>query len=423
MRVLLLSYAVIPAFAAAFDNKKSTNSAGWVVGIHNSLTAAGCEVALVSPLNVEGEKKKCVDGTTYYAIPYNYEDIAKPNFNQIDLFSEILRDFSPDVVTIFGTEYTQGYMMLKACEKEGLLDNTVIFIQGLISMIHRYYAADVPDSIKYHKSLRERFNHLDIYSQQKSFKNRGENEKNMLYLAKHVIGGTVWDKTVVKSINPNIEYHYCPETLRDGFYNNQWDIEKCEKHSIFAVPSSFYPIKGIHYLLEGMSEIIKKYPDAKLYTTLNKPRNAKTFKQKIYSLTYERYIAQLMDKYALWDNVEFLGNLNEEQLVKQYLKSNIFVCCSSIENHSQTVSEAKILGVPTIAAFVGGVVERIKHGEDGFHYQHNAPYMIAEYASRIFGNKELALELSKNARANASSLVDKNANRDKILAIYKQISK
>ena len=422
MKVLFLSYAAIPAFADAFE-VKGTNSAGWVVGIHNALMDAGCDVAIATPMNVQGDKKVIKNGTTYYAFPQNYKDVAVFNPAQVETFTNILEEFKPDVVTIFGTEYTQGYAMLLACEKAGLLNNTVIFTQGLISMIQRYYVADVPKKIASHKTLRERFNKMDVESQQKAFENRGANEIKMLKKAKHIIGGTVWDKTVIKSINPDITYHYCPEILRGGFYSGKkWDINSCEKYSVFSVQSSFYPVKGVHYLLEGMYEIVKKYPDAKLYVTLAKPRKAKSFMDKINIGTYEAYIAGLMDKYELWNNVEFLGSLNEAQLIEQYLKANVFVCASSIENHSQTVSEAKILGVPVVASFVGGVVERIKHGEDGFHFQHNAPYMMAEYVGRIFENEELSKQLSEKAYENSNKLVSKQTNSQRMVDIFTRIA-
>ncbi len=423
MKVLLLSYAVIPDFAKAYDIKDFTSSAGWVVGIHNSLLTAGCEVAIVSPCNVKGNKKVVVGKTSYYAIDADYKDMTVYNPKQVETFEDILKDFKPDAITVFGTEYTQGLAMLNACERCELLDRTVIFIQGIISYIQRYYVADVPEKVAHHKSFRERFNHMDIISQRDAFAYRGENERKMFAKAKHVICGTIWDKTVAKSINPEIKCHNCPETLRNGFYENKgkWSLDNCEKHSVFSVQSSFYPVKGVHYLLEGMNEIVKRYPDAKLYVTMKKPKRAVSFKERINMNTYENYVAKLMDKYTLWDNVEFLGKLNEEQLIKQYLKANVFVCPSSIENQSQTVSEAKILGVPTIAAFVGGVVERIKHGIDGFHYQHNAPYMLAEYVGRIFDSNEIANEISVNAQKNAAVLVDREKNSEMLIGIYKSM--
>ncbi len=424
MRILLLSYAVIPAFAEAYGHSNYTRSAGWVVGIHEGLLQNNINVALVSPDNSNhSETKKVVNNTTYYAYPSKYKDVAVFNEQQPKTFLAILHDFKPNVVVIFGTEYTQGYAMLLACKEAGLLDSTVIFTQGLISAISRYYVADIPEKVAHHKSVREMINHMDVISQKKAFEARGINEQKIITLAKHIIGGTVWDRNVIHMINPDIEYHYCPEILRDVFYNNKWSIDQCERHSIFTVQSSFYPVKGIHYLLEGFKEVLKKYPDAKLRITLDKPKKARTFKEKVYALTYEDYIASLMDEYRLWGHVTYLGKPDDEQLIQHYLKAHVFVCASSIENHSQTVSEAKIMGIPTIAAFVGGVVERIKHGEDGYLYQHNAPYMIAEYVERIYNDDALALEMSKNASHNASLLVNKEKNISIFIEVCENIQR
>lgn len=424
MRVLLLSYAIIPAFAEAFDSNKYTSSAGWIVGIHNGLVSNGINVAIASPSTTNGLMKKKDNGlTTFYSFHSNSRDMAIMNTDHIGFFRDIIIDFKPTVIVIFGTEYTQGQAMLVAAKEEGLLNSTVIFTQGLISLIERYYYADLPIGIIQHASFREHFNKMDISSQRKSFIRRGKNEIEMICQAKHIIGGTVWDKTVIHSINPQIHYHYCPEILREGFYNNKWDISKIERHSIFSVASGFYPVKGIHYLIEGFSEIKKKYEDSKLYITVSKPRKASSIKEKMYSLTYEQYICSLLDKYGLWDSVSFLGVLREDELIQRYLRSHVFICPSSIENHSQTVSEAKALGVPVIAAFVGGVVERIDHGEDGYLYQHNAPYMIAEYVSRFFESDSETLVISEKERENSHKLLDKNQNIQTMIAIFKEIEK
>lgn len=423
MNILMLSYAIIPEFAQAFGLKQHTNGAGWIVGMRNALINDGHKVALISPSNTAQTASIIVDSCTYYTFPKEKNELKNPSANRESYFIEVIDDFHPDAVVVFGTEFAQGLDMLRVCEKKGLIDNTVIFIQGLSTMIKRYYSADLPDSVIKKKTISEVFSHMDISSQIEIFDKRSENEVKMLRLAKHVIGGTVWDRNVVNIINPSINYHYCPEILRDSFYKHagKWSLEKCDKHSILSVQSNFYPLKGLHFLLEGFCRVHTKYPDAKLYVTINRPRECKTIVQKVKSHTYENYIHKLMDKFDLWESVVFLGNLNEKELVEYYLKANVFICPSSIENHSQTVSEAKIIGVPTIASFVGGVVERISHGVDGFLYQYNAPYMIAEYVQRIFDNKELTESISNSAKSNAIQLLNKDTNINTLVDIFNEL--
>lgn len=423
MKILLLSYAVIPAFSKTFGNKKFTNGAGWIVGLYNELLNSKHELALISPQETQNLEKSKQSNCTFYAIPRFKNDIYTCDNNQQDIFKNILSEFIPDVITIFGTEFAQGLTMLRAAKELGYDKKSVIFTQGLVSQIAKHYTADLPTKIVKHKTASELVSHMDIGSQKKIFLKRGEIEKEMILTAGHIIGGTVWDKTIIKNINSKIKYHYCPEILRNSFYLNSWSIEKCERYSILSVQSNFYPLKGMHYLLEGMHEVLKKYPQTKLYVTIDAPKKPVNFISWLKSHTYERYIVGLMDKYSLWNNVIFIGNLKEKELVNYYLNSHIFICPSSIENHSQTISEAKILGVPTIASFVGGVVERINHGVDGFFYQHNSPSMIVEYVSRIFDSDELAYKLSKNARSEASQLLDKNNNIKTMLLIYEEILK
>ena len=59
-----------------------------------------------------------------------------------------------------------------------------------------------------------------------------------------------------------------------------------------------------------------------------------------------------------------------------------------------------MLGVPAVGSYVGGVTERIRHGETGFHYPPTEPAMLAHYIKTIFSDDELALKFSKNAREN-----------------------
>ena len=57
----------------------------------------------------------------------------------------------------------------------------------------------------------------------------------------------------------------------------------------------------------------------------------------------------------LEDKVSFLGPLNAEQMKAEYLRSNVFLCPSSIENSPNSLGEAQMLGVPCVASYVGGI--------------------------------------------------------------------
>jgi glycosyltransferase involved in cell wall biosynthesis len=182
--------------------------------------------------------------------------------------------------------------------------------------------------------------------------------------------------------HPAVNYHFCNETLRPSFYNEAWNLTSCEKHSIFVSQCS-YPLKGFHLMLEAMAQIVKDYPDAKLYTTGKSPLKL-TAKQKLRQNYYHKYLGKLIRRYHLEDHVVFLGFLNEKAMCEAYKKANVFVSPSSLENSSNSVGEAMILGTPVISSDVGGIKNLMEHEKDGYLYQADAPYMLAHYVKKIF---------------------------------------
>ena len=257
-----------------------------------------------------------------------------------------------------------------------------------------------------------------MQKQQRKFAKRGKLEKKALTGVKHIIGRTRWDRACAAQAAPDAQYHLCNEILRSDFYRNAgtWTPETCEKHSIFVSQSS-YPIKGFHLVLQAMPHILAQYPDAKLYTTGNS-----SFEQPFYARSgYRKLLISTIKKLGLEDKVVFLGNLDEESMCSRFLKSNVFVSASSIENSPNSVGEAMLLGVPTVASFVGGTMDMLKDKEEGFLYQPDAPYMLAEYVCRIFADDALAYTMGQNASAHARVTHDARHNTQTLLSIYQSI--
>jgi len=113
--------------------------------------------------------------------------------------------------------------------------------------------------------------------------------------------------------------------------------------------------------------------------------------------------------------------LDEAEMVNRYLQSHVFVSASTVENESNSLSEAKALGVPVVASYVGGVIDRIEHGSTGFFYQHDAPYMLAHYISTLFRDSELCQRFSANERAASLDLNDAARNAQLLMETYANI--
>lgn len=420
MKVIWICNIILPSVAERL-NCSICYGGGWIVGLSKDLQNE-IELVTVFPLKEKGTTVKHgnVEGICYYGIPIKKLSSVKYSFELQEKYKEILRLEKPDIVHIFGTESPNALAMIKACEELGMIEQVVISIQGLIGILGRHYYLDLPPKIIHEYTFRDFIRKDNIYRQAVKFKKRGSYEIEVLKKTKHVIGRTDFDKAYVTEINPKVMYHFCNETLRTDFYRHMWEFEKCEKYSIFTSQCS-YPIKGFHYLLEAFTYVIKIYPEAHLYTTGQDPVVTFMGKKRFRMSSYQRYLAEYIIENKLEKRVTFLGSLNEQQMCKQFLRTHVFVSASSMENSSNSVGEAMLLGVPTVASDVGGTSNLLVHRDEGFLYQHNEPYILAYYIKQIFANRKLAEKISAQARQHALINYNREHNKENIIKVYQTI--
>ena len=386
----------------------------WVDSVLRGLRQQGLTIRILCPGDgVRGElDSDCGFATFREGLPYVY----LPELETF--FAEELADFRPDVVHVWGTEYGHTLAMMRALEKENGLEQTAVSIQGLCSVYAGHYAQGIPYPVRRGYTFRDFVRQDNILQQQKKFVRRGELEIQALKLAKHVIGRTDWDRAAVSAVNPSAQYHFCNETLRQPFYQGRWRYDRCRKGRIFA-SSCAYPVKGFHYLLEAFAEVLRVYPQATLAVPGNSPLKA----HRLRRTNYQKYLARQIRTLGLEDRTQFLGHLGPEQMKQAYLEANAFVLPSTIENSPNSLGEAMLLGVPCVAAYVGGVADLLTHREEGFLYQPSAAYMLAYYLKRVFDLGREAEALGGAAKAHASRTHQAEKNLADLLAIYQSLAR
>ena len=365
-----------------------------------------------------GEGSGKLDERTEYALfPEKKPHVYSPSLEE--RFVLRLRDFQPDVIHIWGTEYGHCLAMVNAAEKAGMAERVVISIQGLCGVCARHYCEGLPERVCRRSTLRDLLRWDNIRQQQRKFQRRGEMEIRALQKASHVIGRTDFDSAVTHQINPGMKYHFCNETLRRPFYQDCWSYAASQKHRIFA-SSCLYPVKGFHYLLEALPLVLEAFPDATVSVT-GDSFFAADFRKKLRQEYYFRYLERLCQKKGLGSKIEFLGNLDAEQMKQAYLRANVFVLPSTIENSPNSLGEAMLLGVPCVAADVGGVRNMLKEGE-GFVDQSTAPYMLAHDIIQVFRMEEQAEKMGALARQHAAKTHHPESNLNQLLDIYREIA-
>lgn len=314
-----------------------------------------------------------------------------------------------------GSEYPHVYSLCLACNELNYMNKLVISIQGLISVYADKYTLGLPYRVIHSYTFRDLLKG-NIYSDNKSFYQRGYYEQLALRMCKNVIGRTEWDYACVKQINSDINYYFNNEVLRNSFYGAKWSYDECEKNTIF-ISQGGYPIKGLHFAIKAISIVKKYYPNILLkiagHDIVNKP---------FYRInSYGKYIKRLIKKYNLEKNVKFVGLLKEEEMLKEYLKSNIFISPSVIENSPNSLGEAMILGMPVISSDVGGVKDFIKHGENGYIYPCTESNMLAYYIIHTLNDSKLAKKIGKSAHNTALEKHNSEINAKELYNIYVKI--
>lgn len=388
----------------------------WVTGLLDSIRSKNI---IIDILYMGGQNddfyEKTINGTTYYSFLRSKKTYSKNKKNN-EYFKNVLKQ-NYDIIHIFGTEYYHSLEMFNLIEDKSKI---LISIQGLCSIIENHFLLGLPTHIIYRHTIRDIIKRDSLLKQKKEFKLRGINERLLLSNSLNIIGRTDWDKSCTWLFNANRKYYKANEILRSGFYSNSWSYEKCEKYSIF-LSQVYSPLKGFHYLLEAVGILKKYYPNIIIRTTGDDFIHDCTLKNKLKLSSYRKYILELVDKYNLYNNVEFLGSLSEPRMIEEYKRAHVFVSASSIENSPNSVAEAMLLGVPIISSDVGGVKNLLTHLEDGFIYPSDEPYMLAYYIKELFENKALCLEFSENATRHAKNTHDRKTCANDVYNIYLDI--
>lgn len=427
-KVLWVCNIMLPAIARKL-NLPYSNREGWLSGIFGRVLQkeAPFELGICFPAmgEVAGmqDGKMVLQGVACYVFS---EDLGHPERYDDRMegrFAEILQDYQPDILHIFGTEFPHSLAAVRAFGKP---EQTLIGIQGLCSEIAKIYMAGLPEKVQRQVTFRDLIRKDSLRQQQEKFVLRGENEIKAIQGCGNITGRTRFDREGTAAVNPGAVYYPMNETMRGEFYRGRWEMERCEKHSLFLGQGD-YPLKGMHFVLQAMAQLLPEYPDLKLYVAGNSVIGHETWKQRLKLPAYGKYLLELIRRYGLEDRVIMLGKLDAEQMKERFLACHTFICPSVLENSPNTVGEAMLLGVPVAASDVGGIPDMVTDGKDGILFQMGNVEALAEAVSRLWDEEKdpegltLAQRLSGQAAKRALEVHDGERNYLRLLEIYRQI--
>lgn len=406
MRLLWSVNTLPPGIASRLD-VKSLHSISWVEAMAERLKKReDVFLAIASPGDVSELKKACIDGIEYYILPNKKE--------MKGIWQQVLTDFNPDIIHIYGTE-RQHNLSLVNCVNRRL--PIVVSLQGIIAEYEKHYYGGIgkKEIIRYY-TLGDILLRQGIFSGKKKFARQKKLEAEILNNVSYVEGRSDWDRVMSEQINPNRKYYHCPRMIRSQFFEASWDERNVEPHTLF-VHQGAYPIKGLHFMMEALRILKKKYPDVKVYISGMNFLEKLSFKRKLTETGYMKLIRNKIKKYNLADNIVFTGYLNAFELAERLSKVNACVIPSVIENAPNSLAEGMIVGTPCVASYVGGNSQMLDGELGGYLYRYNEPAMLADRISVVF---ECAQEVRRKS-AHAKQLAHERHNPQKLEATIMNI--
>lgn len=400
-----------------------SNREGWLSGIFEKVCGKNPPFTLGVCFPLDVEQKLSVQGIDCYSFQENLNtpEVYMPELE--DSFRKIFKDFKPDMIHIFGTEFPHTLAAVRAFDNP---KKTLIGIQGLCGEIAEVYMAGIPEKVQRSVTFRDWIRKDSIRQQQEKFRKRGEHEREAVMGCGNITGRTRFDREGTAKINPHALYYSMNETMRKEFYTGKWKLANCREHSIFLGQGD-YPLKGMHFVLEALALLLPKYPDATLTVAGNSVIEHRTLKEKVKLSAYGKYLLSLIKKYRLEEKVILTGKMNAEEMKEQFLKTSVFVCASVLENSPNTVGEAQLLGVPVAASRAGGIPDMIEDGRDGLLFPAGDVAALAEKIEALWDRSRderglcLAERISMQAAKRARMAHDGENNYLRLLEIYNAI--
>ncbi len=362
-------------------------------------------------------RKKEINGIMYYAIPEppggDSELMITPGKKLLKDCLNATEDFSPDIVHIHGTEYFYGFLSARRLIKYP----AVISVQGIIGECEKvYYGGLSFGELLRCQEIYDFFLARGIFFERIAWHKRSRAEKEIIRGNRYFIGRTAWDKKCALRINPEAVYYHCEELLRVPFYLKKWDYSQAVRHSIFTAISYFYPLKGFHWLLRALVLLKKDFNDVSL-------RVAGPFTIHPRARNYVAYLRELISLLGLSDSVVLLGELDAKGVVNELERANAFAISSMIENGSNALSEAMLVGTPCVAPLVGGITTTINDRSNALGFSPGDPVMLAKCLKSILKDEVLAKGLSESARKTALGRHNEEGIIKTMLGIYEDVIK
>ncbi|MGH7769638.1 MAG: glycosyltransferase family 4 protein [Candidatus Binatia bacterium] len=169
------------------------------------------------------------------------------------------------------------------------------------------------------------------------------------------------------------------------------------------------PRKGHACLIEGMSEVCKAAPGAKLVIA-----GADTW-------DYGKELELLIDRLGLQDRVRLIGF--QSDVASFFGSLDVFAFASRAEGFGQVIIEAMAAGKPVVASRVPPLTEIVVHGKTGLLMEPDNPQAFADAIAWLFAHPEEAREMGRHGQERVHTYFSAPRMADETLRLYRSLAR
>lgn len=143
----------------------------------------------------------------------------------------------------------------------------------------------------------------------------------------------------------------------------------------------------------------------------------------VYDKGYFKKVLKLIDIIHSENkhSVKYLGELNQNDIIKWYQKATISITPSLNEPFGIVILEALACGTPVVASKVGGIPEIVKNGVNGVLVPPKDPEKLAKSIIYLLENNDLRTKMGENGRKTVVKNFAWSRITDKLLEFYSML--
>ena len=234
-------------------------------------------------------------------------------------------------------------------------------------------------------------------------------ERSVLRCTRHLIAISRYvTEYFAPLLQPDAHIYNVPNAIDDHFFKLSGNAKG---HTVLFA-GRITPLKCVMDLVQAFARVFSTLPSAQL-------RIAGECRTDV---AYSKAIRRWIDQNNLGEHIHLLGELNQEAILQEYDRCDVFVLPSAQENSPMVIAQAMAAGKPVVATLVGGIPEMVgETGERGLLVKVGDINGLSNSMVQLLQDPTLSSKLGREGHAFALENYHQDRVAQRTYEVYQQI--